>query len=124
MVNAVSATSSTTPVNTSAGATLGKDDFLKLLVTQMQNQDPLNPTDTTQMASTLAQYSTLEQMTNMSSSTSWTQALDLIGMTVTGADSSGNPVTGQVIGLDAQSGSPLLNVQGVDISPDTLKAVS
>ncbi len=45
--------------------TLGQDDFLTLLVAQMQNQDPLNPTDSTEWTSQLAQYSQLEQSMNL-----------------------------------------------------------
>lgn len=47
------------------GQTLGQDDFLTLLVAQMQNQDPLNPTDSTEWTSQLAQYSQLEQSMNL-----------------------------------------------------------
>ena len=53
-------------VNQRGSSELGKDEFLKLLVTQLQNQDPLNPQDDTQFISQLAQFSALEQMTNMS----------------------------------------------------------
>jgi flagellar basal-body rod modification protein FlgD len=42
-----------------------KETFLKLLVTQIRNQDPLNPTDSTQFVTQLAQFSELEQMTNV-----------------------------------------------------------
>jgi len=45
---------------------LGKDAFLQLLVTQMRYQDPLNPQDNAEYLSQLAQFSALEQMTNVS----------------------------------------------------------
>ncbi|MFW5901419.1 MAG: flagellar hook assembly protein FlgD [Thermodesulfobacteriota bacterium] len=48
--------------------TLGKTDFLKLLVTQLENQDPLNPSDPTEFTAQLAQYSSLEQLTNINDS--------------------------------------------------------
>ncbi|ARK30995.1 flagellar hook assembly protein FlgD [Halalkalibacter krulwichiae] len=44
---------------------LGKDDFLKILITQLQNQDPSNPMDDREFIAQMAQFSTLEQMTNM-----------------------------------------------------------
>jgi flagellar basal-body rod modification protein FlgD len=68
---------------------MGKDDFLQLLVTQLQNQDPLNPADATQFTAQLATFSSLEQLQNINTtlgdvSTSQTvltnsQAVDYIG---------------------------------------------
>lgn len=57
-----SALSSATSTATS-GATLDELDFLTLLVAQLENQDPLNPQDSTEFASQLAEYSSLEQQT-------------------------------------------------------------
>ena len=47
------------------GGEMGKDQFMQLLVTQMQNQDPLDPVDNKDMIAQLAQFSALEQMQNL-----------------------------------------------------------
>jgi flagellar basal-body rod modification protein FlgD len=63
---------------------LGKDQFLQLLVAQLQNQDPLEPQDNSQMIAQMAQFSTLEAMTNLSAVFSQTQAYGMIGKGVIG----------------------------------------
>jgi flagellar basal-body rod modification protein FlgD len=50
-----------------ASSALNKDDFLELLVVQLQHQDPLNPLDDKEFIAQLAQFSSLEQMTNVAS---------------------------------------------------------
>ena len=56
-----------TPTSTDSTGTLGKDAFLQLLVTQMKNQNPLDPQDNTQFVAQLAQFSSLESMQNLTS---------------------------------------------------------
>lgn len=68
---AAAAGTTTTTSGTSAadlagpGGPLGKDAFLKMLVAQLQNQDPMSPMQGDQMAAQLAQFSTVEQLTNI-----------------------------------------------------------
>ena len=59
------ATPASADKDTTAGGALGKNEFLKLLTTQMSNQDPLEPMDSTAMIAQLAQFSALEQMENL-----------------------------------------------------------
>jgi len=75
-------------------AGLGKDAFLKILIAQMRNQDPLNPSDGSAMIAQMAQFSTMEQLQNLN--TKMEQMLNLqmlgelsslVGKTVTYLDS-------------------------------------
>jgi flagellar basal-body rod modification protein FlgD len=108
-----SASTSTSTTVTNPNGTLGKDDFLKLLITQLQYQDPLQPMDNTQFVAQMAQFSSLEQMQNLNSTMSSMTANNMIGDTVTFTDSSSNSITGVVGGVSVSSGTTNL-VVGVD----------
>lgn len=68
--------------NKSSNDSMGKEDFLKLLVAQMQYQDPLQPTSNTEYVSQFATFSELEQMQNVSNSMDMYRASNLVGQTV------------------------------------------
>jgi len=66
MTTVTSATSAaTTTSSSSSSLQLGTTDFLQLLMTQLNNQNPLDPTDTTEFTNQLATYSGLEQQISM-----------------------------------------------------------
>lgn len=73
---------STTNVSKTGSSELGKDAFLQLLVCQMQNQDPLNPSTDTQFVSQLATFSQLEQLQNLTAASEQSQAFSLVGKDV------------------------------------------
>jgi len=64
-ITGVSSSSSATTSSASSSQALGQEQFLTLLVAQLQNQDPLNPADATEFTAQLAQYSQLEQLFNL-----------------------------------------------------------
>lgn len=81
----------------STNRALGQDSFLKLLVTQLQHQDPLKPKDDAEFLAQLAQFSSLEKMTEIRESISELSGLirQQMGLPAEGAESGGKtPTTG------------------------------
>jgi flagellar basal-body rod modification protein FlgD len=66
-ISAITNYDDSTATKAAAEDKLGRDSFLKMFIAQMNNQDPLNPMDISQMSSQLAQYSSLEQLLNINS---------------------------------------------------------
>lgn len=118
--------------------TLGKDDFLKLLVTQLKYQDPLNPMEDRDFIAQTAQFSSLEQMQNLNTNlevglknllnlqyemllnfNSWQatlSGLNLVGKEVIGIDAEGNIVTGIVERVKFTEQGPFALVEGKEIA--------
>ncbi|MBV8355793.1 MAG: hypothetical protein JO101_10770, partial [Candidatus Eremiobacteraeota bacterium] len=110
-----SGTSATQPQQTGSNSQLGQSQFLTLLTTELQNQDPTQPVDNTQMVSELAQFSALQAQTNLStaftsfqSSYAVMQSASLIGhtATVSAQNASGNSssITGKITGIQIVNG--------------------
>lgn len=108
---------------------LGKDDFLKLLITQLQYQDPLSPMEDTDFIAQIAQFSSLEQMQNLNSSFSYSMGFSLMGKYISAIVSDEETgeirfVEGEVSSVRSQSGEVYLVVDGEDIPIDKITNVS
>lgn len=101
---------------TSAGESVNKDDFLQLLVAQMQYQDPLEPTENTQWVTQYAQFTQVEELQNMSQSMVLSRASSLVGQTVVMnvTDGSGGTteVQGNVDFVTYEAGKAYLSIDG------------
>lgn len=118
------------PGTTDASSGLGKDAFMRLLVDQIKNQDPLSPSDNTQYLAQLAQFSSLEQMQSLNDNivglavlqqnnalmSQLTTSSSLIGQTVTYMDPSTNELaTGTVSSVKIEDNIALLSIGGEDV---------
>jgi flagellar basal-body rod modification protein FlgD len=135
-VPATNATAATTPTaTTDKSKSLGKQDFLKLLMAQLQNQDPMKPMDDTQMIAQMAQFSALEATQQLNSTIqnsnnvqTIAQAGALIGKYIQADQADGTSTTGAVTGVNFTSTdgvvSPTVLVNGTDVDYSTIRQVS
>jgi flagellar basal-body rod modification protein FlgD len=112
---------------------LGKDDFLKMLAGQLQNQDPMSQSGSGEdMVAQMTQFSILEQLTNLADAQgraadqqATSQALSLIGRTVTWTGADGAAQTGTVEKVGFDQGRPVLTVSGHEgVTPAEVSEVS
>lgn len=137
-ISAMNTTSTTSSTNSQkiSNDMLGKDDFLKLLITELTNQDPLQPVDNKDSIAQLAQFSSLEQMNNLATTvaglqTSMTsfmqqsllsQGSALIGKQVTGKETDGiTDISGIVDSVKWLDGNPQLSLLQADGTFKTLE---
>jgi len=130
----ISGISSNDPITGAASNTpsssLDKDAFLKLLVSQVKNQDPMQPQGSAEYVAQLAQFSSLEQMQNLNDNivglallqqnnalmSHLTQSSALIGQSVQWTDpETGDVHTGQVTSVKLEDGLALLEIDGQDV---------
>ncbi|TIC83526.1 flagellar hook capping protein [Nocardioides sp. GY 10113] len=118
---------------TSTSTTSASDDkqmFLELMVAQLRYQDPLNPTDSSEMLAQSAQFSALEAMQNVADQTALVAtstlafgASGMIGKTVRWTDADGIEQTGTVQGATFTASGPVLSVDGHEVSLFSLTSV-
>lgn len=111
---------SATSTGRTTGSELGKDAFLSILVSQLQNQDPLSPMDDTDFIAQMAQFSSLEQMQALNSSFTANQATGMIGQYVyaeiVDKDSGQKvPVFGKVDGVSMTDGEAYLLIGDTNV---------
>ena len=111
--------------NAKPSGEMGKDDFLKLLVGQLQNQDPMNPMEDKDFMGQMAQFSQLEQVTNMAAAIQNDRAFSLLGREVTYNDEkTGELKNGTVEKVGIEGTTTTLTIGGVaGIKPDAVKEV-
>ncbi|WP_010587918.1 flagellar hook assembly protein FlgD [Schlesneria paludicola] len=103
--------------STSATSQVDQNQFLQLMVKQLQSQDPLNPTDSGQMLAQLAQFSTLSGMEKLNTSFSEmltlqeiSQGSNLVGKQISYTNTSGASASGTVSAVNMSNGSVSLTV--------------
>ncbi len=107
---------------------LDKDAFLNLLVTQMQHQDPLEPTKNEDFLAQMAQFSSLEQMKNLNAGFKLFQGNSLVGKTIVGkaledGTMKSSYVSGVVEAIKMKSGEVYLKVDGKEVELANVEAV-
>ncbi|MDE6182310.1 MAG: hypothetical protein K2F59_03800 [Eubacteriales bacterium] len=107
---------------------LDKDAFLKLLVTQLQYQDPLEPMDNTEFIAQTAQFTALEQMQNLNKTMLNAQAFNVIGKpiyaeTVNSETGRIEALSGIVSSVEIRNGVPYVNIGGKNIPYEDIKLV-
>jgi flagellar basal-body rod modification protein FlgD len=94
--------------------TLGQNDFLKLMIAQLQAQNPMDPANTNEFMGELAQFTQVEQLTNLAQANELSSAVSLIGRTVVYSTGNGGRGTGQVTSAQSSASGTTVTVEGVD----------
>lgn len=103
---------------------LGKTEFLNLLVTQLQYQDPLSPAEDTEFIAQMAQFSSLEQMQNLNDSFTKFKAFSLVGKNVSADNGTEESIEGFVESVRIIDDVAYAVIDGNSIEVDKIKKVT
>ncbi len=135
-ISSLSSAASTSSSSSSSGTTLDSDAFLQLLIAQLQNQDPTNPTDSTEMINQIASFSTVEQLSALNDTAtsiydsltamSLNSAVSFIGQSVLaeGDDISKTDDATTVVSFTLESDAETLTAHVYDSSGTIINSVS
>lgn len=100
---------------------VASEDFIRLFLTQLSFQDPLEPVDNREFLAQLAQFTVVQQLQTLNDNvsalltfSSSSQAINLLNRTVEIATGTADATVGQVTSVNFESGSPLLNIMRED----------
>jgi flagellar basal-body rod modification protein FlgD len=117
----ISGSSGTTDTSSTSGLKADSNTFMKLLIANLQHQDPMQPQDSSAYMQQLSQMTMVEQMTSVAATAKNTAesqqaaaAVQLIGRTVTYLDADGNTQSGVVEKADVSGDRPTLTIAGTD----------
>jgi flagellar basal-body rod modification protein FlgD len=109
---------------------LGSEDFMKLLAVQFQSQDPMKPMEDTAFIAQMAQFSALQNSTDLNKELALLRADQqnlaangMLGRTVTVSDADGNPVIGEVSAVVSTDRGPALIINGEEYSLSTVTRI-
>lgn len=121
-------TSTDTSSSSTGNTEIDFDEFLQILTTELQYQDPMDPVSNTEYVAQMAQMSVLQQMQNMTVSTDANTAYNTIGKTATyqTTDTSGNTVTGtgMVESVTTKNNKVYVTIDGTQVEFSAVTQVS
>lgn len=139
MATPITSSTSTAPQTTSGSSSSSNNDplagmnvssFINLMIAELQNQDPLNPMDNSQMMQELGQLQTIESSQKLTTTLnsvlqgqSFSTAASLIGKNIDGLDDNSNPVTGTVGSVTVTGGDVKLQVGDATVSLDNVSQI-
>lgn len=126
-ITSTTSTTSSSTSSTSSNTSLDFDEFIQILATELQYQNPDDPVSGTEYVSQLAQISSLSALSSINTTMNNAAAYSLIGQTVTysSTDSSGNTTTGTgtVQSVTVSGSNTYLNVGGTTVSYEDIVKV-